>query len=116
MKDLFYAVGSVSTGWTVFLGVPKIQTQGRSDRFFHVSRTSLNVSVWFVCLLQRRDAATFGVEAEQTGVGVVGGGEGLAHLIHNAGIGRRIGATGSAQGCLINHHCFLVLTEKGFSD
>src|SRR5260370_2529912 len=49
-----------------FLGVPKIQTQGRSDRFFHVSRTSLNVSVWFVCLLQRRDAATFSEIAERS--------------------------------------------------
>src|SRR5260370_32978749 len=49
-----------------FLGVPNMQTQGRSDRFFHVSRTSLNVSVWFVCLLQRWDAAPFSQKAERS--------------------------------------------------
>ncbi len=43
-------------------------------------------------------AGALGVKAKQTSVNVVDCREGLAHLIHNAGIGSGIGATGSAQG------------------
>ena len=61
-------------------------------------------------------AGALGVEAEQRRADLVGRGKGLAHVVHDAGVGGGVRAAGDAHRRLVDHDRVGVLAQKALVD